>query len=125
MTSPSETDQQRDGGIAEKIALGYLCKNGLVLIEKNFRCHGGEIDLIMKNSDGLVFAEVRFRARGTEDALYSISKGKRQRLRKATLVFLQQNPSLANLPIRFDVLAIGGSTMNPEIHWVADAFQDE
>lgn len=120
-----QTSQQRDGGGAEAIALSHLQKQGLVRLDSNFSCRLGEIDLLMRDGDTLVVTEVRYRASGVEDALYSIGFQKRQRLRRATLKFLQDNPALAEWPLRFDVVAIGGSLNEPQITWIADAFQDE
>ena len=54
------TSQQRDGGGAEAIALSYLQKHGLVLLDSNFSCRFGEIDLLMRDGDTLVVTEVRF-----------------------------------------------------------------
>ena len=120
-----QTSQQRDGGGAEAIALSHLQKHGLVLLDSNFSCRVGEIDLLMRDGDTLVVTEVRYRASGVEDALYSIGFRKRQRIRRAALKFLQENPALAEWPLRFDVIAIGGSLNEPQISWVADAFQEE
>lgn len=119
------TSQQRDGGGAEAIALSYLQKHGLVLLDSNFSCRFGEIDLLMRDGDTLVVTEVRYRTSGVEDALYSIGLQKRKRLRQAAMKFLQENPALAGRPLRFDVIAIGGLLDEPHISWISDAFQDE
>ena len=119
------TDKQRDGGGAEAIALSHLQKHGLILLDTNFSCRVGEIDLLMRDGDTLVVTEVRYRASGVEDAIYSISPQKRQKIRRAAMKFLQDNPALAEWPLRFDVIAIGGLLNEPQITWIADAFQDE
>ncbi len=119
------TSQQRDGIGAEAIALGHMQKHGLVLLDSNYSCRVGEIDLLMRDGDTLVVTEVRYRASGVENALSSISFQKRQRIRRATMKFLQDNPALAEWPLRFDVIAIGGLLEEPKITWIADAFQDE
>ncbi|HEV7813631.1 MAG TPA: YraN family protein, partial [Janthinobacterium sp.] len=62
---PSEkklSDKQRLGRIGEDQALAHLAARGLVLVERNFRCKGGEIDLVMRDAGALVFVEVRRRA---------------------------------------------------------------
>ncbi len=125
MTRVSETSKQRDGGGAEAIALSHLQRHGLVLLDTNFSCRVGEIDLLMRDGDTLVVTEVRYRASGVEDALYSISPQKRQKIRRAAMKFLHDNPELADWPLRFDVIAIGGLLNEPQITWIADAFQDE
>ena len=125
MTRASVTSNQRDGDGAEAIALGHMQKHGLVLLDSNYSCRAGEIDLLMRDGDTLVVTEVRYRASGVENALSSISFQKRQRIRRATMKFLQDNPALAEWPLRFDVIAIGGLLKEPKITWIADAFQDE
>ena len=52
------------GGEAEDAALHFLEAKGLHLVERNYHCRFGEIDLIMKDADGLVFVEVRMRSSG-------------------------------------------------------------
>ncbi|MET0321128.1 MAG: YraN family protein, partial [Duganella sp.] len=60
--SGRRTEQQRLGQLGEDRALDHLTRQGLVLVERNFRCKGGEIDLIMQHQACLVFVEVRRRA---------------------------------------------------------------
>ena len=52
---------KRKGDQAENLALDYLKQAGLKLIERNYRCRLGEIDLVMQDGDDLVFIEVRYR----------------------------------------------------------------
>jgi putative endonuclease len=119
------TSQQQDGGGAEAIALAHLQDHGMTLLDRNFTCRVGEIDLLMRDGDTLVMAEVRYRTSNIEDALHSIGFQKRQRIRRAAMKFLQENPALADHPLRFDVIAISGLLEKPQIVWIADAFQDE
>ena len=125
MTKVSATSQQQDGSSAEEIALAHLQNHGMILLDRNFTCRVGEIDLLMRDGDTLVMAEVRYRTSDIEDALLSIGFHKRQRIRRAAMKFLQENPALADYPLRFDVIAISGLLEKPQIVWIADAFQDE
>ncbi len=112
------------GDAAEERALRHLCRNGLVLVQRNYRvahgprARGGEVDLIMKAPDGtLVFVEVRARrdiSRG--GAAASVTGMKQQRIIHAARHFLQQLPAWP--PCRFDVVAIDGD----DIEWLPAAF---
>ena len=58
----NRTPQQVEGQLSEEAALAYLQARGLALVERNFLCKAGELDLIMRDGPGLVFVEVRKRA---------------------------------------------------------------
>lgn len=110
------------GTAAETLALCYLEARGLTLETRNFRCRGGELDLIMRDGEHLVFVEVRSR----HDARYgvpaeSVTRTKQQRLVRAATRYLQCRPS--DQPCRFDVVAILQSEDTPHIEWIQDAFQ--
>lgn len=112
------TEQQRLGKLGEDRALAYLCQQGLTLVERNFLCKAGEIDLIMRHDAHLVFVEVRRRAsRRFGGAAASITPAKQQRLLRAAqfyLLRLSQAP-----PCRFDVVAIDGSAL----HWMQNVLE--
>lgn len=101
------TAKQVAGDAGEDQALLYLQQHGLVLVERNFRCKGGELDLIMRDQQALVFVEVRKRASSRfGGAAASITASKQARLIIAAQVFLQR---YATPPAcRFDVVAIEG-----------------
>ncbi len=116
------------GARYEDIALAHLERNGLVLIERNFNCRYGEIDLVMRGSDILVFVEVRYRrgapgGMGFGDGIDSVSAAKRAKLVRAAALFLATHPRLADRTCRFDVLAIAGDTSAPVIDWRPNAFE--
>jgi putative endonuclease len=107
----------------EDAALAYLLQRGLRLVERNFNCRYGEIDLILRDAESLVFAEVRYRgdaARG--GGTLSVGPAKRMKLARAAAVYLQAQPRLAGLPCRFDVVGCGGSLAAPEFEWTRNAF---
>ncbi len=111
----------------EAIALTYLLRAGLVLIVQNFCCRYGEIDLVMSDSDTLVFVEVRYRrgARGAlsfGDGVDSVSAAKRAKLVRAARMFLATQPRLANRPCRFDVVGVAGDEAAPVLDWRPNAF---
>ena len=116
------------GDAAESIALAHLRSAGLKLLEANYRTSGrggGEIDLIMKDTDGtLVFIEVRQRASQSHGgAGASISAVKQKRIVFAARTYLMRFKSLP--PCRFDVALIHGglgASDTPEIEWLRSAF---
>jgi len=109
------------GNAAEQIACRHLESRGLVLRERNYRCRGGEIDLIMQAGNQLVFVEVRYRKHNRYgSAAESVTPAKQARLISAANHYLQQTPG--GLACRFDVVAISGSR-GEQIDWIADAFQ--
>jgi len=114
----------RRGRIAEDIACRHLQRHGLRLVVRNYRSKGGEIDLIMRDTDSLVFVEVRYRAssRYGSAAETVLATGKIRRLRNSAEDFLQRNRRLRELYSRFDVIGITGSLNAPGIDWIKDAF---
>ncbi len=115
--------KQSIGQQAEHLACQHLQEHGLTLIDRNFQCRVGEIDLVMQDNDTLVFIEVR--SRSTKDAydpIESIGFRKQQRLTRAALYYLQKKHSLNTFPCRFDVIGITYTTEKPLIQWIQHAF---
>lgn len=112
------------GSQFEDIALAHAQRDGLQLITRNFSCRYGEIDLVMRDRQTIVFVEVRYRrSQRFGGALDSVGSGKRSRLVKAASVFLQSRPELAAHACRFDLLAIAGNAAEPSIEWHRNAFE--
>lgn len=109
----------------ENIALKYLEKNKLTLINRNFHTRFGEIDLIMKDGDTLTFIEVRFRKSSAYgSASETVNTAKQLKIIKSAEVFLTQNQGW-HLNSRFDVIAISPATLSPfkhKIEWHKAAF---
>ena len=115
------TPQQIIGKSKEKLACQYLEEKGFQLIEKNYYCRRGEIDLIMRDHDFLVFIEVRYRKNDHfGSALESINYHKQKRLIFTAKHYLQQTRT--PLASRFDVVAISGNNDNLSINWIENAF---
>lgn len=111
-----KTARQVAGQGGEDDALAYLVERGLVLLERNFRCKAGEIDLVMRDGQTLVFVEVRKRTPNAYgDAAASITPAKQRRLIIAAQLYLQRYRSPP--ACRFDVIAIDGG----KITWLKDA----
>lgn len=114
----SRTARQVEGQAGEDAALEYLQRQGLKLLQRNFRCKGGEIDLILQQQDSLVFVEVRKRKdAGYGGAAASVTARKQARLILAAQVFLQRYR--VPPPCRFDVIAIDGGRIN----WITNAIE--
>ena len=110
------------GNKAEAIAKNYLISNGLTLIEQQYNCRYGELDLIMKDKAYLVFIEVRYRKNDLYGgAIESIDHRKQSKLRKTAEHYLLQN-QLSDRACRFDVVCLNGDLTNPVIEWLCDAF---
>jgi putative endonuclease len=109
----------------EQQALDYLKAQGLSLVERNYRCRHGEIDLVMQHQVAIVFVEVRFRKRGRfASAAHSVDGRKQRKLCRTAAHFLRLHPRFRNSPVRFDVVAFDGPTHdNFELQWLPDAFR--
>ena len=94
------------GNNKERDALTYLKKQGLKLVTQNYHTRSGEIDLIMRDKNILVFIEVRLRKnQHYGNSLESITYSKQQKLIKTAEHYLLAHPS-KHLDYRFDVIAI-------------------
>ncbi|MFM2482941.1 YraN family protein [Celerinatantimonas sp. YJH-8] len=118
----SAPSRREIGNLAETQACHFLKKKGIHIIERNYCCRGGELDIIAKEQETLIFVEVRMRKnRQYGGALISVTPQKQRHLYHAAQCYLQQkqlNP--ARLSIRFDIIAI---EHDPEqIQWVKNAF---
>lgn len=99
--------RSRKGLRYEELALDYLQQQGLQLLQRNFSCKFGEIDLVMLHANTLTFVEVRFRAsRSHGGALATITYAKQQKLLRAARYFLLCHPERSQHPCRFDVVGI-------------------
>lgn len=106
------------GRLAEDKALAWLLQRGLTLVERNWSCRGGEIDLIMRDGRYWVFIEVRHRASAAfGGAAASIGAAKQRKLMLAAEVYLSQKG--IDAPCRFDaVLTVGEA----EPQWLQNIF---
>jgi putative endonuclease len=111
------------GKHAEEQTCKYLRKQGLKLIESNYRCDYGEIDLIMRDGECVVFVEVRARTgQNFLDGLESVSSSKQSKIIKTATYYLQQTKQLNKVFCRFDVVAVKSQDEQLQFHWVKNAF---
>ena len=114
------------GAWGEALAEKFLRKKGFRLVEANYSCRFGEIDLILEDRDFLVFAEVKLRKDDTHGmAREFVTAAKQARLRTAAELWLSLHPT--EKQPRFDVVEIyapqGKDTKKPVIIHLEDAFQ--
>jgi len=106
------------GQRAEAEAWKFLASKGYELVEKNFSCRSGEIDLIIRDDQTLIFVEVRFRQNSLHGSgAETVTSAKRRRIILTASYFLQANPDDGDRDFRFDVIS-----MSPTIDWIQDAF---
>ena len=112
------TPRQQLGEHHEARACTLLQDSGLTLIQQNFSCRSGEIDLIMQDQDALVFVEVRYRQNDHHgNAAASVTPVKQKRIIRTALFYQQRRAP--NASMRFDVVAIDGDN---EPQWIRNAF---
>jgi putative endonuclease len=112
------------GAKAEDAALKHLTSHGLQLITRNYRCRGGELDLVMLEGKTLALIEVRYRSsEAFGGAAASVTWFKERRLILAARHLLTTRSELRRYPARFDVVAVSGSNgPRLQIEWIKGAF---
>ena len=115
-----------NGKMAEEVALKFLCKQKLILLQKNFYSRFGEIDIIMqdKATHTLVFVEVKMRTNTnygySQEMIYP---SKKQKIIKTANYYLLKNNTYYNYNCRFDLIAFNSAQLNDEnIEWIQNAF---
>lgn len=108
------------GCFYEQQARTYLEGHGLLFLTANFHCRQGELDLIMRDRETLIFVEVRYRASNQfGGALASITAAKQRKIRHTARYYLSQNGlNEAHQSCRFDVVYFE----HDQCHWLKNAF---
>jgi len=110
------------GKKGEEVALRFLKKKGYRIIERNYVCKMGEMDIIAKEKDALVFVEVKTRtSKDFGPPQLAVDSTKQKQLSKVALNFLKEK-KLGDIKARFDVVAILLSPKGEEIELIRDAF---
>ena len=117
----------KSGNRWESAALEHLAARGLDVVERNFHCRHGEIDLIMRHRDCLVFVEVRYRrASSFASAAGSVDRAKQRKLSRTAGAFLARHRRFGDCDVRFDVVAFDESENGQcRLQWLQDAFRPE
>ncbi|OGP72689.1 MAG: YraN family protein [Deltaproteobacteria bacterium RBG_16_50_11] len=110
------------GRKGEEVALRFLKKKGYKIIEKNYVCMMGEMDIIAREKDTLVFIEVKTRTSTFfGPPQLAVNSAKQMQLSKVALYFLKEK-GLEDIKARFDVVAILLRPEREEIELIKDAF---
>jgi putative endonuclease len=110
-----------DGEAAEELAARFLAARGLSILQRNFRCRGGEVDLVCRDGRALVFVEVRLRRNaGYGGAGASITSAKQRRIVLAAEHYLALRGG-GECDCRFDCILLDGLSTTA-IEWIPDAF---
>ena len=99
-------NKRQIGTEKEQLAGAYLEKNGYEIIEYNFRCRQGEIDIIAKDGEYLVFCEVKYRSGSKSGTPFEAVDYKKQRIISRCAYFYIMKKHWEYLPCRFDVISV-------------------
>ena len=103
----------------ERQAAAFLEERGCEVIERNYRCRLGEVDLIVRDGNYLVFVEVKYRqSERTGHPLEAVNPAKQSRISRTAVWYLQSHGLGMDQPSRFDVVGICGG----QVLWLKDAF---
>ena len=111
------------GHTGETIAISFLRKHGIKIIERNYRCRYGEIDIIAKDKDTIAFVEVKTRknlSRGIPQMAVDFKK--QRQISKVASHYIRYKRAV-NIPARFDVIAINLADGPAKIEYIKDAFE--
>jgi len=91
----------------ERIAQVHLKSKGYQMLSHNYRRQTGEIDIIARTGNTLVFVEVKTRSyHSISSALGNVSYPKQKKISKTALLYINSNPDLSNLQTRFDIIVV-------------------
>jgi putative endonuclease len=118
--------RRQEGQRWERAAESFLCRQGLKVLERNYQCRVGEIDLIMFEPPSLVFVEVKYR-KSTRygDGAENVTRSKQAKISRTAAFFLSRHRRLANVPCRFDVISISGVHEQTRTRWIKNAFNSQ
>jgi putative endonuclease len=110
----------------EDLAIQYLKKKGFKVIERNYHCPWGEIDLIAREKDTLVFVEIKARTSSEYGLPHeAVDRFKQKKIIHAARIYLAERHLNEEITTRFDVVAIHLTPSGPAIELIRDAFQAE
>lgn len=133
MDVPQAKNKRQFGERQEQLVADYLGKVGLQLVAQNYQCKMGEIDLIMRDQQTLVFIEVRFRrSQRFGTAVESVDLRKQYKIIRCARYYLLAHQLSEKIPCRFDVIGLFPSSKQTysstvlagdlQIEWLKGAF---
>lgn len=116
--------RKQTGNSGEKRAAEFLVRNGYEIVVRNFRTNQGEIDIIVKKGEYIVFVEVKTHPKGNFEFLSHVLDGRKQkRIVKTAKRFLAINRQYSNSYIRFDVIVLDMPGL-PQVYHIENAFAE-
>lgn len=116
--------RKQTGNFGEDRAAEFLLRNGYEIVVRNFRTNQGEIDIIVKKGEYIVFVEVKTLPKGNLEFLSHVLDGRKQkRIVKTAKRFLAINRQYSNSYIRFDVIVIDMPGL-PQVYHIENAFAE-
>lgn len=113
-------NRRKEGAYYENLVAEYLKTQGYEILEKNYRCRIGEIDLIAKEGETLVFVEVKYRRDDKMgDPKEAVNQKKQKKISMTASYYLMRECGRMDIPCRFDVAAVLGD----QIEVVKNAFE--
>lgn len=113
-------NKREKGTEQEMVAAQYLKKKGYVILEQNYRCRYGELDIVARKDATLVIVEVKFRSgSGCGDPAEAVDARKQRKICRVTLNYLMRHPQYQEKPCRFDVISVYG---DGQIRHIENAF---
>lgn len=123
-STPRQVPTDKGRAIEEAVAT-YLQSQGVQILHRNFQSKQGEIDLIAKHLDALVFIEVRFRQNTAYgEASATVTRFKQKKIIQCARFFLCRYPQYANVPCRFDVVGVTLKNSKLDFDWIQSAFYE-
>ena len=118
-------DNRSRGAWGEALAAEYLRRKGYAILDRNYRCRFGEVDIVASKDGFVAFVEVKLRKNSNYGTpAEAVTYSKQKKLRTTALTWLQEHHG--RLQPRFDVIEIlapqGEATKAPQIHHITNAF---
>ena len=112
-------NKRQIGSEYETRAAQYMQDQGMEILERNYRCRQGEIDIIAREEGYLLFVEVKYRKDLQKGyPAEAVTPAKQKRIRQAARYYLYEHHMPEETPVRFDVAAILGE----ELQYIRNAF---
>ena len=107
----------------EQRAVHFLMQHGLQLITRNFSTPSGEIGLIIRDAEHVVFIEVRYRGSTCfGGSIHSVTAAKQRKLKHCAALFVNRQTAWSTHPCRFDVIAYDAPSGDAEPAWIRSSF---
>lgn len=117
-----QTQDQQFGADSESMAVTFLKENGYKIIERNYRTKIGEIDIIAKDGDTIVFIEVKARKTRAYNPKEAVTSSKKRKISMVALYYLKSTRQI-NKRARFDAVAIDSAKKSGAVEIIKNAFE--